>query len=333
MNWRGIDFPASNLCPPAEPRAPSLRRRRLALPRVRRAPAQYAPGGREPAVHSRVRQPPDGVRLDDRSSRRLRLRSSTGPSRRRAESARCLHLAAAAPSISGLVDLTRTALVGHSVGGKIGLLAATQDSAIDVVVALDPVDGRAGWLHLAELPRRQLAHEQPGNSDSLRRRDTRRDLTGGAGVRPGRRQLHHLLCRHPSSQRRGHRARRRAHELPRRPRELRLHLLLLPDSDDGQRHRQRPRQGLHGRLPPALSARHRFLRYVHHRRDGAGALHRHRTSPLCSRADRPLRAPGPPAGSSPATCSESAYGTVIVHACVPALSKPSWKRIGRSCRQ
>jgi dienelactone hydrolase len=49
--------------------------------------------------------------------------------------------ASTAPSISGLVDLTRTALVGHSLGARLSLLAATQDTAIDVVVALDPVDG------------------------------------------------------------------------------------------------------------------------------------------------------------------------------------------------
>ena len=60
--------------------------------------------------------------------------------------------AATAPSISGLVDLTRTALVGHSVGGRIGLLAATQDSAIDVVVALDPVDGVPAGCTLQNCP-------------------------------------------------------------------------------------------------------------------------------------------------------------------------------------
>lgn len=49
--------------------------------------------------------------------------------------------AATAPSISGLVDLTRTAIIGHSLGGRLGLLAATEDATIDVVVALDPVDG------------------------------------------------------------------------------------------------------------------------------------------------------------------------------------------------
>ena len=37
--------------------------------------------------------------------------------------------------------MTRTALVGHSLGGRLGLLAATQEATIDVVVALDPVDG------------------------------------------------------------------------------------------------------------------------------------------------------------------------------------------------
>ena len=49
--------------------------------------------------------------------------------------------AATAPALSGLVDLTRTALVGHSLGGRLDLLAATQDSTVDAVVALDPVDG------------------------------------------------------------------------------------------------------------------------------------------------------------------------------------------------
>lgn len=49
--------------------------------------------------------------------------------------------AATAPSLSGLVDLTRTAIVGHSLGGRLGLLAATQDGTIDAIVALDPVDG------------------------------------------------------------------------------------------------------------------------------------------------------------------------------------------------
>jgi pimeloyl-ACP methyl ester carboxylesterase len=48
--------------------------------------------------------------------------------------------AAGAPQLAGLVDTARTAMLGHSLGGKVALLAAVLDSRVRAVVGLDPVD-------------------------------------------------------------------------------------------------------------------------------------------------------------------------------------------------
>ncbi len=52
--------------------------------------------------------------------------------------------AAADPTLASLVDTGLVGMTGHSLGGKVSLLAATYDSRIKAVLALDPVDGAMG---------------------------------------------------------------------------------------------------------------------------------------------------------------------------------------------
>jgi chlorophyllase len=51
-----------------------------------------------------------------------------------------LDWAAAAPELSGVADASVAGMTGHSLGGKVSLLAATLDTRVRAVVALDPVD-------------------------------------------------------------------------------------------------------------------------------------------------------------------------------------------------
>lgn len=47
-----------------------------------------------------------------------------------------------AARIAGRVDSSRIGLAGHSLGGKISLLTAAQDSRVQAIVTIDPVDGQ-----------------------------------------------------------------------------------------------------------------------------------------------------------------------------------------------
>lgn len=55
------------------------------------------------------------------------------------------HLASVASTagspLAGMADASRTAIVGHSLGGKLAVIAASLDTRIDAIVGLDPVDG------------------------------------------------------------------------------------------------------------------------------------------------------------------------------------------------
>jgi len=48
--------------------------------------------------------------------------------------------AEAAGDLAGVLDISRIAAVGHSLGGKIALLTATEEERIDAVFGIDPVD-------------------------------------------------------------------------------------------------------------------------------------------------------------------------------------------------
>lgn len=52
--------------------------------------------------------------------------------------------ALATPSVAPSVDATRIAMMGHSLGGKVSVMAAARDVRIDAVLLLDPVNGGAG---------------------------------------------------------------------------------------------------------------------------------------------------------------------------------------------
>lgn len=52
--------------------------------------------------------------------------------------------AAADSTFGAKVDTSRVGMTGHSLGGKIALLAATMDARVKAVIALDPVDGGGG---------------------------------------------------------------------------------------------------------------------------------------------------------------------------------------------
>ena len=58
-----------------------------------------------------------------------------------AELAYGLDWAGAHPTLGPIADVTNAGASGHSLGGKLALLAATTDSRIAAVIALDPVDG------------------------------------------------------------------------------------------------------------------------------------------------------------------------------------------------
>jgi hypothetical protein len=58
-----------------------------------------------------------------------------------AELAHGLDWASAHPALSAIVDVENAGASGHSLGGKLALLAATMDDRIAAVIALDPVDG------------------------------------------------------------------------------------------------------------------------------------------------------------------------------------------------
>lgn len=52
-----------------------------------------------------------------------------------------LDWASAHPTLGPIVDVTKAGASGHSLGGKLALLAATMDTRIAAVITLDPVDG------------------------------------------------------------------------------------------------------------------------------------------------------------------------------------------------
>ncbi|MFO0611025.1 MAG: alpha/beta fold hydrolase [Polyangiaceae bacterium] len=49
--------------------------------------------------------------------------------------------AAAKPALAGIADATNVGLTGHSLGGKVSLLASTMDTRVKASITLDPVDG------------------------------------------------------------------------------------------------------------------------------------------------------------------------------------------------
>jgi predicted dienelactone hydrolase len=55
-----------------------------------------------------------------------------------------LDWAAAEPALAGKADATLAGATGHSLGGKLALLAATLDPRIKASITLDPVDGAMG---------------------------------------------------------------------------------------------------------------------------------------------------------------------------------------------
>lgn len=55
-----------------------------------------------------------------------------------------LDWAAAEPALTGVADATNAGLTGHSLGGKLSLLAATMDARVKAAITLDPVDGSMG---------------------------------------------------------------------------------------------------------------------------------------------------------------------------------------------
>lgn len=55
-----------------------------------------------------------------------------------------LDWAASAPALAGRADTERAGMTGHSLGGKLALLAASIDPRIQATITLDPVDGSMG---------------------------------------------------------------------------------------------------------------------------------------------------------------------------------------------
>ncbi len=55
-----------------------------------------------------------------------------------------LDWAATAPALVGIADAGRAGMTGHSMGGKLALLAASFDDRIKAAITLDPVDGSMG---------------------------------------------------------------------------------------------------------------------------------------------------------------------------------------------
>ena len=60
--------------------------------------------------------------------------------------------AAADATVGALVDTTRVGMSGHSLGGKVALLAATQDSRVKAALVLDPVDGAMSCAQAGHCP-------------------------------------------------------------------------------------------------------------------------------------------------------------------------------------
>lgn len=60
--------------------------------------------------------------------------------------------AATAAEVAGRAEVARTAMVGHSLGGKVALLAATLDRRVVAVVGLDPVDSAPPGCAPADCP-------------------------------------------------------------------------------------------------------------------------------------------------------------------------------------
>ncbi len=52
--------------------------------------------------------------------------------------------------LGGAADVTRIGLAGHSMGGKISMLTATQDARVDAVFGIDPVDAAGSPLPVSE---------------------------------------------------------------------------------------------------------------------------------------------------------------------------------------
>jgi dienelactone hydrolase len=55
-----------------------------------------------------------------------------------------LDWSASAPQLAGKADATHAGLTGHSLGGKLSLLAATMDARVKASITLDPVDSSMG---------------------------------------------------------------------------------------------------------------------------------------------------------------------------------------------
>jgi dienelactone hydrolase len=68
--------------------------------------------------------------------------------------------AAANATVGALVDITRVGMTGHSLGGKVALLAATQDPRVKAALVLDPVDGTMGCAQANHCP--DVAPLMPG---------------------------------------------------------------------------------------------------------------------------------------------------------------------------
>ena len=57
-----------------------------------------------------------------------------------------------ASGLAGMVDVDRIAVTGHSLGGKVSILAATQDARIGAVVGWDPVDSNTPSVTPEQMP-------------------------------------------------------------------------------------------------------------------------------------------------------------------------------------